>query len=297
MALTASQKPAIKGVYYSGSDDMGLKSDLNLSCVPSPLLSGNTQHSGYIRMETKRGCHFGCCFCQHRDSYHRRQSFDSQRIEKEIEWIVKENINDISIVDPIFNTPKSHYLEVMDSFLRYDYKGRLNLQTRLEMINDNYIDRCVRLMANKVKIELECGVQTVNREEMIVMDRPQSLARLEKMAQKLKFNEIPFEVSLIYGLPLQTVDSFKRTVDFVNQKIKPNRIRAWPLMLLRGTKMYDMKGKYNLREKVLDGHLKPLDDLRQYNGIPHVISSSTFNENHWIQMKNFAQEFNSKDEL
>jgi coproporphyrinogen III oxidase-like Fe-S oxidoreductase len=132
---------------------------------------------------------------------------------------------------------------------------------------------------------------------MIVMDRPQSLARLEKMAQKLKFNEIPFEVSLIYGLPLQTVDSFKRTVDFVNQKIKPNRIRAWPLMLLRGTKMYDMKGKYNLREKVLDGHLKPLDDLRQYNGIPHVISSSTFNENHWIQMKNFAQEFNSKDEL
>ena len=295
IGIKSSTKPCIKGVHYFGDEDKGEMSELDLEDLPSPLLSGQTKHSGYIRMESKRGCTFKCRFCQHRDSYGQRSEYSLNRIKHEIQWIVDQSINDISFVDPIFNLPNSQCIKILDYFHDFGFKGRLNLQTRIEMIDNMFIEICNKLMASGIKVELECGLQTINREEMIIIDRPQSSKRIEKIAEQLISNRIPFEVSLIYGLPLQTTDSFRKTVEFVTENMRPNRVRAWPLMLLKGTKMFDMKDKYKLREKVLDSTLEPIDNMRQYSGIPHVISSSTFTENDWIDMKSIAEELNRKD--
>ena len=296
ITMNSRRRPVIKGVHYSGDKDLGQLSDYFLGGLPSPLISGHTiAHNNYIRYETKRGCAFRCAFCQHKDSYEKRQECCSERIRREIQWIVEQNINDISIVDPIFNLPKSHYLKVMDLFLEMGFRGRLNLQTRLEMISEEFVERCRKCLDSGIGIELECGVQTADRDVMRVIDRGQSLKKIERKASELNKNGILFEVSLIYGLPLQTVDSFEKTIDFVVNKLTPNRVRAWPLMLLKGTELYYVKKRYGLREKLLDSDLQPMDDMRQYAGIPHVISSSTFDENDWLKMKGMAEELNKTD--
>ena len=55
------------------------------------------------------------------------------------------------------------------------------------------------------------------------------------------------QVSLIYGLPAQTLASFRASIDFCRAASAPV-IRAFPLMLLRGTPLYDLKAKHGLLE-------------------------------------------------
>ena len=53
---------------------------------------------------------------------------------------------------------------------------------------------------------------------------------IEKLSQKLelaaRFPNLKTEISLIYGLPLQTVESFQRSVSWVQRKL-PEVQRMW----------------------------------------------------------------------
>jgi radical SAM superfamily enzyme YgiQ (UPF0313 family) len=238
-------------------------------------------------METKRGCPFTCAFCQHKDSYEKRLKCNEARIEKEIQAMVAQGITDVLIVDPIFNSG-NNYQAVLQGFLRHGFKGRLSLQSRFEMVREDYLDLCLQLLSSGVQLELEIGIQTVMPTESKVIRRKNNLKKVVQIGERLKGYGIPFEVSLIYGLPLQTLDSFCETVDWVREFLKPDLLHAWPLMLLKGTEMYDLKDEFGLVEKYLDEDLEEIDERRQYAGIPHVVQSSSFTETEWHKMKKLA---------
>lgn len=244
--------------------------------------------AGFIRWETKRGCPFDCAFCQHKDSYDKRLKCDSKRISEEQHWITKNKINDISVVDPIFNSGGEDYLRTLQGFLDVGYRGRLNVQARFEMVKPAFLDLCTLLQANGVNVELEFGVQTIIKSESQIIKRLNNLKRITPVAEELRARNIPFEVFLIYGLPQQTLDSFQSSIEWVQTFVKPGSIKAWPLMLLKGTPLYDKKDEYRLREKILDENLEELDQSRQYKGIPHVVESSTFTETVWNEMRKLA---------
>ncbi|ODM99751.1 hypothetical protein Ocin01_06922 [Orchesella cincta] len=283
--------------FIRGDTDAGSKSIYNLSELPSPLLTpGLVGHSGFVRWETKRGCPFECAFCQHKDSYEKRLKCSPSRITDEQTWIVQNQIKDISIVDPIFNSGgQEEYLQTLNGFLKFGYTGRLNMQARFEMIKAPFLQLCSQLQENGVQVELEFGIQTIIKKESQVIRRMNNLKAVVKSANELHARSIPFEVSLIYGLPEQTLDSFRSSLEWVKTFVKPTVIRAWPLMLLKGTSLYDMKNVYNLREKMLDEDLEELDKSRQYKGIPHVVESSSFTETEWDQMKSVALSINSEN--
>ena len=72
------------------------------------------------------------------------------------------------------------------------------------------------------------------------------------------------------------MDSFRRGIDFVLEN-GAKKIFAFPLLLLRGTALYEQKQKWNLTEKILgDFH------------IPTVVSGNTFDEDDWLRMHEIA---------
>lgn len=250
---------------------------------------------GFIRWETKRGCPFECAFCQHKDSYRHRLQCNSERISEEQKWMGESGINDISIVDPIYNSGGSIYLQNLFGFLKYGYSGRLNMQARFEMINSGFLNICTKLQEHGVQVELEFGVQTIIKKESMIIKRMNNLKKLVSASEELRARNIPFEVSLIYGLPEQTLESFVSSLEWVKTFVKPTSIRAWPLMLLRGTPLHDMKTVFQMHEKILNENLEELDQTRQYNGIPHVVESSSFSETTWDKMKSLALHINTTE--
>jgi radical SAM superfamily enzyme len=202
---------------------------------------------------------------------------------QEVDWIVSNPIiSDIAVLDPTFNSGP-HYLKTLEAFIKGKYRGKLSLQCRAEMITDEFLT-LVHALNQTAHVVLELGLQTIHNEELAIIQRPTSITKINKVFSKINQHNIVTEVSLIFGLPNQTVQSFQSSIDFCKQLNVPT-IYAYPLMLLRGTSLYENKESLGLVEST---DVSANIDRIQTN-IPHVISSPSFTSKDWHTMAKMAE--------
>lgn len=276
----------IRGVHYAGQPDLGLSALGNLEDLSSPFLTGIIRPQPFIRWETQRGCPFRCAFCQHResDTFAKRRAFLESRIIEEARWITQHPmIQDVAVLDPIFNSGP-YYLRILDQLIEGRYSGKISFQARLEMVNSEFLEKITQLNTTAQTV-LEFGLQTIHSEEQKIIDRPNNMRRVRKTLEELHQRRIHTEVSLIFGLPNQTLSSFKESISFCRDLNVPV-IRAFPLMLLRGTPLYYQKEQLRLIESTEIAY--PSDDRLQ-EGLPHVVSSPSFTYLEWQEMAKIAQ--------
>jgi radical SAM superfamily enzyme len=147
----------------------------------------------------------------------------------------------------------------------------LSLQVRFERFNEEFLNHCSQL-----NVHLEFGLQTADVNESRIIERGNNMNRVDKSIKLIQEWKQPFEVSLIYGLPGQTVNSFKDSIEYLQQR-GVDIIKAFPLMLLEGTKLAEDKDKYAIVEGVIDE-----------GGIPHVVESFSFTKSEWQVMHYYA---------
>jgi radical SAM superfamily enzyme YgiQ (UPF0313 family) len=284
LMLAPTQRPVIKGVHYANEPDLGLSSQVDLETLPSPFLNGLIPPQNFLRFETKRGCPFQCSFCQHRESHpsNMRQNFAISRIEAEIAWMAENPIiKDLAVLDPTFNA--GNYLEVMRHFIEKDYRGRLSLQCRMEMMKPAFFE-LLSQFNRQGHVVLEFGLQTIHRAEEKFIERGNNLIRVKEVLAEARSRNLEVEISLIFGLPAQTVASFEASINFCKE-LNIGTILAYPLMLLRGTELYYAKEKLGLVES---SDVKVDGINRLMAGIPHVIESPSFSREDWFKMADMA---------
>jgi radical SAM superfamily enzyme YgiQ (UPF0313 family) len=274
VALAATSEPIpFTGVHWAGQVDLGQQAQARLELLSSPFLEGVIPLSGgqrFIRWETQRGCPFRCSFCQHREagSRLRRRDIPLERLEREMELFVRSGVEDIAVLDPLFNLG-DHALAVLNTFRRLEYRGRLSLQCHFSTLDDEFLEACEGL-----DVRLEFGLQTIHEREARAVERVNDLGKVRAGISKLQARHIPFEVSIIFGLPEQTLESFRETIDFCLRQGVPT-LKAFPLMLLRGTKLERERARWGLVENA--------------EPIPSVIRSHTFDEREWSRMEALAE--------
>ena len=279
----------IDGVHFARSRDRLTKAEASLEATPSPYLTGILEPQSFVRWETQRGCPFRCTFCQHREpaQRHKPQHFNETRVAREVQWFSKNGVNDIAVLDPTFNVGP-RYLRTLGAFVENKFEGKIALQSRFELCKDDFINTVASLNTNTRRVVLEFGLQTVHENEMRAINRKNNLSKVREVCEKLLTKQIPFEVSVIYGLPNQTLESFEQTIDFLLALQVPV-IKAWPLMLLRGTGLDTKRGAFGLVEEhdVDPTSQDPIGRV-QGGGISHVVESSTFTRSDWLRMKEIA---------
>ncbi|MFT5460242.1 MAG: radical SAM superfamily enzyme YgiQ (UPF0313 family) [Myxococcota bacterium] len=262
--------PGRHGLHLRGAPDTGQRADIALDALPSPHLDGTLPPGAEVRWETQRGCPFRCSFCQHREpgGRLRRTDFGEARLHQELTAFAAAGTQRISVLDPIFHAKRGRGAALLEEAKRRGVTARLSLQCRFELLTPAFLDACESL-----DVELEFGLQTIHDAEGRAVQRRQRMDRVEAAVAALHARGLPFEVSLIYGLPNQTLDSFRRSVDWCLAHRVP-RVRAWPLMLLRGTPLYDEREAWGFVES---------DDR-----IPIVVASHTFTRAEQAQMARIA---------
>lgn len=277
--------PIIRGIHYKGEPDLGLSANAELDKLPSPYLTNTLYPKQFARWETQRGCPFQCSFCQHRQTnttYLQRRTFQKSRTQKEVTWFVQNEISDIAVLDPTFNSGPS-YLDTLEFLIQEGYKEKIALQCRPEMMNEFFIEKIIKLN-RKAHVVLEFGLQTIHKNEQKIIQRPNNLKKIIEVFNLCNSHSIDFEVSLIFGLPEQTIDSFKASIMFCKTMNVP-RIHAFPLMLLRGTLLHDQKHKL----KLIESHEVAHPEINRLQAqIPHVVSSQTFTYTDWKKMADLA---------
>lgn len=277
--VLASPAPAaIPGVIWRGGADLARPAQVDLEQLPSPILTGVLPVQPFMRWETQRGCIYACSFCQHREAGARLKgrTLSRGRVADEIEAMVSGGVEDIAVLDPIFNTNPDAGV-ILRRFAELGYRGRLSLQSRFELLDDDFLDAC-----GSLDVRLEFGLQTVQSSEMKAVRRINHLQKVERAIERLNARGLPFEVSLIYGLPTQTLASFEDTVRWCQERGVPV-IRAFPLMLLRGTGLDRERGRWGLVEST--------------DTIPVVVESNSFTRAEWEQMRDLADSLLESDKL
>lgn len=287
--LSREKYTEIQGIHYAGQVTKNESAKADLKSLPSPYLTGILQKQRFLRWETQRGCPFKCKFCQHRESdqSQKRREFHKERIVNEIDWLVQDNIvQDIAVLDPTFNSGEN-YLDILEQFSKLKYKGKLSLQCRIEMVKPEFLD-LVQEINKTGRVVLEFGLQTIHKNEEKYIDRPNNIRKVKNVLQDTALKNIETEVSVIFGLPGQTLNSFKETIDVV-KSFNVRTIHAFPLMLLRGTPLYYEKESLGLVESTDSIHT--FDKIpRIQENIPHVVSSLTFTYDDWLLMGQLAED-------
>jgi radical SAM superfamily enzyme YgiQ (UPF0313 family) len=261
-----------------------LKGEVDFSLIPSVYLTGEfpiEQNMKMIRWETQRGCPYVCSFCAHRDLEKGKvYKHELDKIFAELAFFKGKNVQKVNALDPIFNGGKNAVL-ILEEIARLQMNTLFSFQVRFENFK-NVLGKKFLDFAEKININLEFGLQTIVEKEFYTIERPNNLQVVESVIQELNERGISYEISMIYGLPHQTLESFQYGIDWLLERNVKN-IAAFPLMLLKGTKLYDQKEEFSFVEKVLG----------DFN-IPTVVSSNTFSENEWQIMKEIAGELNPK---
>ena len=245
---------------------------VDLSQMPSPWLTGviPLENQKFIRWETQRGCPFKCGFCQHKEPGARLRvpHFNMERILDEVDLFCHSGVEDIAVLDPIFNA-SSHCIEVLKRFVDNGFTGRLSLQCRAEMLTDEFLN-----LASQLQVRLEFGLQTIHADEGQAVDRRNNIPKAKEKLEQVNNRGLPYEVSIIYGLPEQTLASFLETVAWCLELHVPV-LKAFPLMLLRGTSVEERKEEWGLVESE--------------GSMPVVVQSDSFNFEDWVEMARISE--------
>jgi radical SAM superfamily enzyme YgiQ (UPF0313 family) len=270
--VTNPLKHPITGVHWAGTPDALTQAAVDLEALPSPWLTGTIPLAGqsFIRWETQRGCPFRCAFCQHREPGARlkRSVLGLPRIEAEIDLFCASGVRDIAVLDPIFNSAP-HAVPVLERFAARGFTGRLSLQCRAELVDEEFLDAAAAL-----DVRLEFGLQTIHAEEGHAIKRPNNIRRVDDVLAGVSRRGLSHEISLIFGLPLQTLASFEASVAWCLERRVPV-IKAFPLLLLRGTALELERERWGLRDSG--------------GAMPMVVSSHSFDINAWAMMARLSE--------
>ena len=144
---------------------------------------------------------------------------------------------------------------------------------------------------------IECGVnrfsiglQTIHENELKILGRIHNFSDFLKTYSDIRSLGVKnINIDLMYGIPLQTMDSFKETLDTV-AKLEPDHLSVYGLILEEGTPFYSISDSLPIPSEDIECDMYSLacDVLKQYGYRHYEISNyakggfeSKHNKKYW----------------
>jgi tRNA A37 methylthiotransferase MiaB len=231
----------------------------NLDDIPSPFLTGIFDSAYSIAIiETNRGCPFHCGFCfwgaATNDRVHR---FDEQRVRDEIKWIAENEILFLFIADANWG------------MLSRDVDISRHITN---CATDHGAPNVVYFSAAKNKPQTVTRITSIFQDANLIASQPVSLQTLEpnslnlisrsniKMSafaaiqEDLREKRISSFIELIWPLPGETLDSFKRGIGTLCEN-EAQTVIAYPHLLLNNTPIYHNTDKMGIVTRSAGGEV------------------------------------------
>ena len=227
--------PALPGIWTSTLRPEYPAYCQDFNALPSPLLTGalNLSENPGLLWELSRGCPFACDFCFESKGTKKTRALSSSRIIRELEMIRDHEIEQVFVLDPTFNADKKRVLEILELIREYTPHTYYYFEARSEFIDEESAEAFSRIPCT-----LQIGLQSSS---------PSVLSRVNRSLDPLAFREkmdilsrrgVSFGLDLIYGLPGDTLEGFKESLNY-SLSLEPNHLDLFPLSVLPGTVLYD----------------------------------------------------------
>jgi radical SAM superfamily enzyme YgiQ (UPF0313 family) len=215
----------------------------NLDNIPFPYLLSNKKNYTAVRLETSRGCPFGCKFCLYAKNTKVRY-FSIEYLQKNITYLFEHfKFKNLTILDANFNLDKKRMKNILkiisDNSQKYNKKLIVNMECKPEFIDEEFI----QIIKNcSFKINIEMGLQSTDKEVLKKANRPYDLDKIKNALYLLDNSNIKYKIDLMYGLPNDTFFKFLNSTRFILNNAKTqNTLPAHHFMLLNNTRYYKDK--------------------------------------------------------
>lgn len=228
----------IAGVYCKNQNDSSVIQRA-IPCLPentpSPYLDGTLDPSKYggALWELARGCPFKCSYCYESKGEKKIAYFPMERLEKEIELFAKKKIAQVFVLDPTYNASKERAIKMLKIIEKKAPGMFFYFEARAE-----FIDRELAKAFSRIPCCIQFGLQSSNPDVLKKVHRTLDKKTFTRNIGFLNETSVTFGFDLIYGLPTDTLQGFKNSIDFA-LSLYPNNLELFCLSVLPGTNLHD----------------------------------------------------------
>ena len=213
-----------------------------LDILPSPLLTGTldcSRYSGNL-WQLARGCDFGCAYCCDPAGVRGTRRFSLERVEAELRFLARSGVSQVFVLDSTFNREPDRAKRILRLIRKHAPHIHFHFEVRSE-----FIDREQARLFAAITCSLQIGLQSAHPRVLTTVGR--RLDRADFMERIGLLNEagVVFGFDLIYGLPGDTLDGFRKSLDFA-LSLYPNHLDIFPLALLPGAPLAQSAGRFGL---------------------------------------------------
>ena len=226
----------IKNIIQSEkSDNVIISQSPDLSLIHSPYLDGIIDPAEYegALWELARGCPFKCAYCYESKGEKTVRLFPMERIKAELELFARKKIAQVFVLDPTYNVNKKRAVELLRLIASKTPDTFYYFEARAELI-----DRELAREFTKIPCALQIGLQSANEETLKLVNRPFDKKKFVRGLSILNEEGVTFGLDLIYGLPGESLSSFRDGIDFAISQY-PNNLEVFCLSVLPGTELAD----------------------------------------------------------
>lgn len=238
-----------------------------LEGIPSPYLTGLLSPSmrKTMVMETVRGCPMRCAYCYYHKHLSGIRAFPRERIEAEFAWAMETGVKEVTIVDPCFGR-RPDLAGLLD---RLAANGTGKPSFSCELNAEDLTDGLVKALVKAGLVHVEIGLQSTNAQTLRNVGRRFDRAAFARGVKLLRAAGVRVMTDIMVGLPGDSLDDVRRSMDFVLEEGLYDELSLYPLSVLPGTVLRRRAGRFGISHQSCPPYLvtgTPLmsgDDIRR----------------------------------
>ncbi|MDD2540335.1 MAG: radical SAM protein, partial [Desulfuromonadaceae bacterium] len=187
-----------------------------------------------------RGCSFTCDFCFDSRGIHGVRHFSLERIKSELQHFAVTGVSQIFVLDSTFNLNPDRAKNILKLIKIHAPNIHFHFEVRNELI-----DREMAELFAQIACSLQIGLQSADREVLKLVGRSFNKSEFTAKVGLLNKSGAVFGFDLIYGLPGDTLEGFRRSLNYA-LSLYPNHLDIFPLAVLPGTTLSSNGKSLNL---------------------------------------------------
>jgi len=260
----------------------------DISEIPSPYQTGvinlNDGRRHTVFIETFRGCPFKCGYCVWGDNNVRIRRFDIEQILKDVEIVYNNpNVEVVYMTDACLLYTRDRARRICDAIASCSRKIPTVMTLDIRMLDEDTFEYLSKV--ELIRNQFHFGLQSTNPEALALLNRriPEDvfIARIG-LLRRLK-PEAEISLDLIYGLPGDNYEGFRKSVDFAFS-LNPSKLYLSHLLVLPGTPFWDRR-----TELGLDHSAEPPYMVRSNRQFTASDMRATMTWVMWIQVMNYFE--------
>lgn len=233
-----------------------------------------------INVSTVRGCPYDCIFCS-RSSGKRVYARSAKSVIDEIKELKKRyRVEFISLCDELFLVNEKRVLEFCEMMNSDNLNIRWSATARVNLVNDNLL----KGMRQAGCVELGYGFESGSQ---IMLDRMKKNVTVQQAEEAIKMTrraKINVRGSFIFGMPGETLDTIKETLEF----IKRTRVPTYRFFFANPypkTELYEIAKKMGRLPEDEDRYMENLGEMHT----TFLVNLTDFSDQELVRLKELTE--------